>query len=140
MKNMIDEEVPEHWKTARGTMLNYYRQIVNAQKWRNYLVVTYKDLYEAYDNVHKFKVMLEKRVPYNYNQELRQHLVFKANQKFVNHGQRRLLIRDFMEDHHTMHTIIVAKSVTPLVVLYEEHVPFEQVDEYLTIERNYYYE
>ena len=140
MKNIEGEDVPEHWMSARGTMLDYYRQIINIQRWRNYHTITYKDLYEVYDSVHKFKIMLKKRIPYDYNQELRQHLVFKANQKFVNHGQSRLVIKDFMEDHHTMHTIVVAKTTTPLLVLHKEHIPFEQIDEYLTIERNYYYE
>ena len=140
MKNFDGDDVPEHWQSARGTILDYYRQVINAQRWRNYLIITYKDLYEVYDNVHKFKIMLEKRVPFDYNQELRQHIVFKTNRKFVNHGQRRLVIQDFMEDHHTMHTVIVAKSPTPLLVLYKEHLPLQQIDEYLTIERNYYYE
>ena len=51
MKNFDGEDVPEHWKFARGTMLDYYRQVINAQRWRNYLVITYKDLYEVYDSV-----------------------------------------------------------------------------------------
>ena len=140
MKNFDGEDVPEHWNSARGTMLDYYRQVINAQRWRNYLVITYKDLYEVYDSINKFKIMLEKRVPFDYNEKLRHHIVFKTNRKFVNHGQRRLVIQDFMEDHHTMHTIIVAKSITPLLILYEKHLPFQQIDEYLTIERNYYYE
>lgn len=140
MKNAIGEEVPAYWQPAWGTMIDYYRQIVNKRKWRNYHVITYKDLYDAYDNIYRFELMLKERVPYDYNEALRKHLVLKANQKFVNHGQDRLLINNFLEDHHTMHTIMIGKTVAPLKLLYKKHIPFEKIDDYLTIQRNFYYE
>ena len=53
-RNSKKQEVPEYFKPARGTIMDYYRLVANKNKWVNYLVTTYRNTYEGFDNIFKF--------------------------------------------------------------------------------------
>ena len=55
----------------------------------------------------------------------------------------RRCVRDekyFLQDHHTLLHIIVSKRVDTLILMFKDAQQEEQIDEWLTIKRNYYYE
>ena len=64
----------------------------------------------------------------------------KSNQKYVNHGRDGLEEHFFLEDHHTMLHILVSKRVDTLHLMYDNIKFKEEVDSYLTITRDFYYE
>jgi|TARA_R110000851_G_scaffold164066_4_gene308145 hypothetical protein len=139
-KNSQKQEVPEYFKPARGTIMDYYRLVSNKHKWPNYLVTTYRNTYEGFDDIFKFRLALDKRIPFDYNARLREHVVKKSNQKFVNHGRDGLEESFFLEDHHTLLHILVSKRVDTLHLMYDTIKFKEEVDPYLTITRDFYYE
>jgi len=83
---------------------------------------------------------LKKRIPFNYESELRQHLLKKSNIQFVNHGRNGLEEHYFLEDHHTLLHILTSKRVDTLALMYQNLKFNEEIDEYLTIKRTFYYE
>ena len=139
-KNSQKQIVPDYFKKARGTIVDYYRLVSNVNKWPNYLITTYKNTYEGFDDVFKFRLALDKRIPFDYNAKLREHVVKKSNQKYVNHGRDGLDESYFLLDHHTMLHIIVSKRVDTLHLMYDNIKFKEKVDPFLTITRNFYYE
>ena len=139
-KNTAGVELPEYFIPCRGTIMDYYRQVVNNRGWKNYLVTEYKDLYQGYDNIFKFSAELKNRIPFDYDAKLREHIVRKSNIRFVNHGRDGMLEKYFLQDHHTLLHIIVSKRVDTLVLMFKEAKKEEQLDEWLRIKRTYYYE
>ena len=53
-KNTAGVELPEYFIPCRGSIMDYYRQVVNSRGWKNYLVTTYEDRYQGYDSIFKF--------------------------------------------------------------------------------------
>ena len=139
-KNSAGQEIPSYFVPCRGTIMDYYRQIANSKKWKNYLVTTYTDIYEAYPTTFKFRAALKKRIPFDYESELRQHLLKKSNMRYVNHGRDGLEEHYFLEDHHTLLHILTSKRVDTLTLMYQNLKFVEKIDEYLTIKRTFYYE
>ena len=43
-KNTAGVELPEYFTACRGTIMDYYRQVVNNKGWKNYLV-TERDVF-----------------------------------------------------------------------------------------------
>ena len=140
VKNTAGQEIPNYFIPCRGTFMDYYRQVANPKRWRNYLVTTYIDKYEAYINTFKFRAALKERIPFDYQAELRQHLIKKSNMQFVNHGRDGLVESYFLQDHHTLLHILVSKRVDTLTLMYQNLKFNEEIDEYLTIKRTFYYE
>ena len=120
--------------------MDYYRQVVNSKGWKNYLVTTYEDKYQGYDNIFKFRSELKKRIPFDYDAKLREHIIRKSNIRFVNHGRDGMEEMYFLQDHHTLLHIIVSKRVDTLVLMFKNAQQEEQIDEWLKIKRTYYYE
>ena len=139
-KNTAGVELPEYFVPCRGTIMDYYRQVVNARGWKNYLVTTYEDTYQGYDSVFKFRAELNKRIPLDYDAKLREHIVRKSNIRFVNHGRDGMTEKYFLQDHHTLLHIILSKRVDTLVLMHKETEREQQIDEWLKIKRTYYYE
>ena len=140
LKNTDGMNLPDYFIPCRGTIMDYYRQVANTRKWKNYLVITYTDKYEAYESTFKFRAALKKRIPFNYESQLREHIMKKSNMRFVNHGRDGLEEYYFLEDHHTLLHILVSKRVDTLTLLYNDIKFEEKIDEYLTIKRTFYYE
>ena len=132
-KNTAGVELPEYFVPCRGTIMDYYRQVVNNRGWKNYLVTTYEDTYQGYDSVFKFRAELKKRIPLDY-------IVRKSNIRFVNHGRDGMIERYFLQDHHTLLHIVLSKRVDTLTLMFKNVDQEEQIDEWLKIKRNYYYE
>ena len=139
-KNTAGVELPEYFIPCRGTIMDYYRQVVNSKGWKNYLVTTYEDKYQGYDNIFKFRAELKKRIPFDYDVKLREHIIRKSNIRFVNHGRDGMEEMYFLQDHHTLLHIIVSKRVDTLVLMFKNAQQEEQIDEWLKIKRTYYYE
>ena len=139
-KNTAGIELPEYFLPCRGTIMDYYRQVVNARGWKNYLVTTYEDTYQGYDSVFKFRAELNKRIPLDYDAKLREHIVRKSNIRFVNQGRDGMTEKYFLQDHHTLLHIILSKRVDTLVLMHKETEREQQIDEWLKIKRTYYYE
>jgi len=139
-KNTAGIELPEYFLPCRGTIMDYYRQVVNSKGWKNYLVTTYEDKYQGYDNIFKFRSELKKRIPFDYDAKLREHIIRKSNIRFVNHGRDGMEEMYFLQDHHTLLHIIVSKRVDTLVLMFKNAQQEEQIDEWLKIKRTYYYE
>jgi hypothetical protein len=139
-KNTAGVELPEYFIPCRGTIMDYYRQVVNSRDWKNYLVTSYEDKYQGYDSIFKFRAELNKRIPLDYDAKLREHIVRKSNIKYVNHGRDGMVEKYFLQDHHTLLHIIVSKRVDTLTLMHRGVQPEEQIDEYLKIKRTYYYE
>ena len=139
-KNTAGVELPEYFIPCRGTIMDYYRQVVNSRGWKNYLVTEYTDLYQGYDNIFKFRSELKKRIPFDYDAKLREHIIRKSNIRFVNHGRDGMEEMYFLQDHHTLLHIIVSKRVDTLVLMFKNAQQEEQIDEWLKIKRTYYYE
>ena len=140
LKNTANQELHDYFVPARGTIMDYYRLIANSHKWKNYLVITYTDKYEGYESTFKFRAALKKRIPLDYESQLREHIMKKSNMRFVNHGRDGLEEYYFLEDHHTLLHILVSKRVDTLTLLYKDIKFEEKIDEYLTIKRAFYYE
>lgn len=140
LKNTANQILPDYFVPARGTIMDYYRLIANSHKWKNYLVITYTDKYEGYESTFKFRAALKKRIPFDYESQLREHIMKKSNMRFVNHGRDGLEEYYFLEDHHTLLHILVSKRVDTLTLLYKDIKFEEKIDEYLTIKRAFYYE
>ena len=68
------------------------------------------------------------------------HLIKKSNMQFVNHGRDGLVESYFLQDHHTLLHILVSKRVDTLTLMYQNLKFNEEIDEYLTIKRTFYYE
>ena len=139
-KNTAGVELPEYFIPCRGTIMDYYRQVVNSKGWKNYLVTTYEDKYQGFDNIFKFRSELKKRIPFDYDAKLREHIIRKSNIRFVNHGRDGMEEMYFLQDHHTLLHIIVSKRVDTLVLMFKNAQQEEQIDEWLKIKRMYYYE
>ena len=139
-KNSRKQIVPDYFKPARGTIVDYYRLIANKHKWPNYLLIKYKNTYEGFNDIFKFRLALDKKIPFDYTAKLREHVVKKSNQKYVNHGRDGLEEYFFLEDHHTFIQILVSKRVDTLHLMYDNIKHKEKIDQYLTITRNFYYE
>ena len=97
-KNTAGIELPEYFLPCRGTIMDYYRQVVNSRGWKNYLVTEYTDLYQGYDNIFKFRSELKKRIPFDYDAKLREHIIRKSNIRFVNHGRDGMDEKYFLSD------------------------------------------
>ena len=139
-KNTAGIELPEYFLPCRGTIMDYYRQVVNSRGWKNYLVTEYTDLYQGYDNIFKFRSELKKRIPFDYDAKLREHIIRKSNIRFVNHGRDGMDEKYFLQDHHILLHIIVSKRVDTLILMFKDAQQEEQIDEWLKIKRTYYYE
>lgn len=139
-KNTAGVELPEYFIPCRGSIMDYYRQVANPRKWKNYLVTAYTDIYQAYEDEFTFRAELNKRIPLDYNARLREHIVRKSNIRHVNHGRDGLEERWFLEDHHTLLHIIASKRVDTLVLMKKDIIFEESVDEWLSIKRTFYYE
>ena len=139
-KNTAGVELPEYFIPCRGSIMDYYRQVVNSRGWKNYLVTTYEDRYQGYDSIFKFRAELNKRIPLDYDAKVREHIVRKSNIRYVNHGRDGMIEKYFLQDHHTLHHIILSKRVDTLTLMHKDFKPEEQIDEWLSIKRKYYYE
>ena len=140
IKNTDGMNLPDYFIPCRGTIMDYYRQVANTRKWKNYLVTTYIDKYQGYDSIFKFRQELNKRIPLDYNAKLREHIVRKSNIRHVNHGRDGLEESYYLEDHHTLLHILVSKRADTLVLMKKDIIPVEKLDEWLTIKRTFYYE
>ena len=129
-KNTAGIELPEYFLPCRGTIMDYYRQVVNSRGWKNYLVTEYTDLYQGYDNIFKFRSELKKRIPFDYDAKLREHIIRKSNIRFVNHGRDGMDEKYFLQDHHILLHIIVSKRVDTLILMFKDAQQEEQIDEW----------
>jgi len=139
-KNTAGVELPEYFIPCRGSIMDYYRQVVNTRGWKNYLVTTYEDRYQGYDSIFKFRAELNKRIPLDYDAKVREHIVRKSNIRYVNHGRDGMVDKFFLQDHHTLLHIICSKRVDTLTLMHRDVTLEEQIDEWLSIKRKYYYE
>ena len=139
-KNTAGIELPEYFLPCRGTIMDYYRQVVNSRGWKNYLVTEYTDLYQGYDNIFKFRSELKKRIPFDYDAQLREHIMMKHNEAYVNHGRDGLVHDYFLHDHHTLHHVLCSKRPDTLELMHKPIKHKEKVTKYVTIYRNWYYE
>lgn len=140
VKNTANQSVPKYFKPARGTIIDYYRQVLDRRKWKNYLVITYEDKFDGYNNVFKFLQSVKKKIPFDYDTQLREHIIMKHNEAYVNHGRDGLVHDYFLHDHHTLHHVLCSKRPDTLELMTKPIKHKEKITKYITIYRNWYYE
>ena len=140
IKNTEGQEIPSYFKPARGTIIDYYRQVMDKHEWKNYLVVTYEDTFDGFDNIFKFIQSIKKKIPFDYDSQLREHIIMKHNETYVNHGRDGLTHQYFLEDHHTLNHVICSKRPDTLELMFKPLKSKEKITKYITIYRNFYYE
>ena len=84
VKNTANQKVPKYFKPARGTIIDYYRQVLDRRSFKNYLVITYEDMFDGYDNPLKFLQSVKKKIPFDYDAQLREHIMMKHNEEEKN--------------------------------------------------------
>ena len=126
-------EIPEYFEKGTDFVLNPIRLLYNERRYKYYHKITYIDLYQAYLTPDHFKA--SGRLPFQYNERLRMHVVCKAFKSAKNHGDNTMFTFSTIEDHHTIIDWICSKYWVPLSLINGQ--PFEQIDEYLTIKRSW---
>lgn len=130
----MDIQLPSYFE-PRTTDIDHLRLPYNPHKWKYWHMITYEDLYQAYLSVGDFKART--RIPFDYDYDLRCHVVLKSFKKHHGHGQGDIITFSHMENHHTCTDYFISKTHEPLTLMYKESKIFERVDDYLTINRRW---
>jgi len=126
-------EIPEYFEKGTDYDLNPVRLLYNERRYKYYHKITYVDNYQAYVSPNQFKA--SGRLPFQYDERLRAFVVGKAFKSAKNHGDNTMFTFSTIEDHHTIVDWICSKYWVPLSLLNGK--PYEQIDEYLTITRQW---
>lgn len=130
----MNTSLPDYFE-PRTTELDHLRLPYNHKRWPYWFITTYEDTYQAYLSVGDFKART--RLVFDYNQELRLHMIEKSFKKFRNSGVNKMKTVSVAVNHHVFQDIIISSDPEPLILLRDECKVFERVDDYLTITRRW---
>ena len=130
----MNTSLPDYFE-PRTTELDHLRLPYNHKRWPYWFMTTYEDTYQAYLSVGDFKTRT--RLQFDYNTELRMHIIHKSFKRFRSSGVSKLKTFSVAVNHHIFQDYIVSDGPEPLILLRKGCKVFERVDDYLTVTRRW---